>query len=253
MKSSILLTLGLVLILCVGSISMVCADEEETVIDDTISVSGTGIVKTAPDICTISLSVTTKGTNVKELQKENAKTMNKILAGFKRMDSCSLDEKEVQTSGFSISEVYYPDDATIAKYGKDKTIYQVENSISIETGKLSCIGDIIDTAVSNGANRIDSVTFSLSPKKEQEYRASALSAAVDMASHDAEAVLSALGRSLGSVQTVNVVKSYNPPVYYGASDSMAYMIQAESAPAPTPIDPGDVEVTADVSITYRIG
>ncbi|MDP3013964.1 MAG: SIMPL domain-containing protein, partial [Candidatus Subteraquimicrobiales bacterium] len=246
------LPLCLLLVLGFVGTSTVCADEKEAVIDDIISVSGTGIVKTAPDICTISLSVTTKGTNVKELQKENAKTMNKILAGFERMDSCSLTEKEVQTSGFSISEVYYPDDAILSKYGKDKTIYQVENSISIETGKLSCIGDIIDTAVSNGANRIDSVTFSLSPEKEQEYRASALAAAVDMASHDAEVVLGTLGRSLGSVQTVNVQQSYNPPVYYGSGDSMAYMIQAESAPAPTPIDPGDVEVTADVSITYRI-
>lgn len=244
--------LTIIIILSVSSIIPGCiADDEETG-EDTIYVSGTGIIKTAPDICKISLSVKTTGTNVKELQKNNAKAMNKILTALSSMDTCALTEKEVQTSDFSISEVYYPDDAMIAKFGKDVTIYEVTNSISIETDKLSCIGEIIDTAVVNGANDIDYVTFTLSPDKENEYRAEALVAAVDEAQKDARIVLEALGRNLGSVKTVNVQESYNPPVYYGSSDSAAYMIQAESAPAPTPIDPGDVEVTADVSITYRI-
>jgi len=246
--------LGILVLLCMGcAISACIADDEETVDDDTISVSGTGIIKTTPDICKISLSVKTTGTDVKDLQDENAKSMTKILAAFSSMDTCALADNEIQTSGFSISEVYYPDDTLISRYGKDVTIYQVTNSISIETDKLSCIGEIIDTAIANGANDIDSVTFTLSPDKENEYRAQALVAAVDEARTDAGIVLEALGRNTGSVKTVNVQKSYNPPVYY---DSANYALPAASGGGParaeTPIDPGEVDVTAEVSITYRI-
>jgi len=99
------------------------ADDEQTVDEDTISVSGTGIVKTTPDICKISLSVKTTGTDVQDLQKENALSMTAILAALGSMDACSLSEKEIQTGGFTISEVYYPDDTLVSKYGKDVTIY----------------------------------------------------------------------------------------------------------------------------------
>lgn len=247
------LTLVAMVLLSFVIIAPVCmADDEEPVDEDTISVSGTGIIKTTPDICQISLSVKTTGTDVKDLQEENAKSMTAILAALGSIDTCSLSDKEIQTSGFTISEVYYPDDTLISKYGKDVTIYQVTNTIGIETDKLSCVGEIIDTAVENGANNIDYVTFTLSPEKEDEYRSQALVAAVNEARDDAQVVLEALGRDIGSAKTVSVQQTYNPPVYYASTNKEAYLTEAGSAPAATPIDPGDVDVTADVSITYRI-
>ncbi|MBN1166924.1 MAG: SIMPL domain-containing protein [Methanospirillaceae archaeon] len=240
----------LILLLFVGSAPVIAAGDEDFK-EDTISVSGTGKIKTTPDICQISLSVKSTGTDVKKLQGENAKAMTKILTALGSMDTCALGNKEIQTRGFSISEVYYPDDTLVAKYGKDVTIYQVTNNINIETDKLSCAGDIIDTAIANGANDIDYVTFTLSPEKENEYRSQALVAATDLAHKDAEVVLGALGVSLGSVHTVSVEQSYNPPVYYASTNKASYMMEAAAGPA-TPIDPGDVEVTATVSVTFRI-
>ncbi len=240
-----------VLLLCLAPALVIAAGDEELK-EDTISVSGTGKIKTTPDICQISLSVKTTGTDVKKLQGENAKSMTKILAALGSMETCALGSKEIQTRGFSISEVYYPDDTLVAKYGKDVTIYQVTNNINIETDKLTCVGDIIDTAIANGANDIDYVTFTLSPEKENEYRSQALVAATDLARKDAEVVLGALGVTLGSVHTVSVEQSYNPPVYYASTNKASYMMEAGAGPAATPIDPGDVDVTATVSITFRI-
>ncbi len=253
MNRGIVFALATIVVLAIFIAAPICiADDSDTVDEDTIYVSGTGIIKTMPDVCQIALSVKTTGTDVKNLQKDNAKSMNKILTALSSMDTCALNEKEIQTGGFSISEVYYPDDAQIAKYGKDVTIYQVTNTINIETDKLSCTGEIIDTAIANGANDIDYVTFTLSPEKENEYRADALVAAVNEARKDAQVVLEALGENLGSVKTVNVQESYNPPVYYGTTNKASYLMEAGSAPAATPIDPGDVDVTAQVSITFRI-
>jgi uncharacterized protein YggE len=74
-----------------------------------------------------------------------------------------------------------------------------------------------------------------------------LKKAVARARADAETVASALGIQITSIRDVDISSGYTPVLYenYMARDMM-------KAAAPTPIQPGDVTVSATVSVNYLI-
>jgi len=237
----------LILALFLGGI----ASAEETTVtkENVIHVSGSGTIKTNPDRCEISFSVVTKNSDVKAAQKENARKMDAVMAVLKNPSKGNLTPTEISTSSYSISEVYSPDDTLKAKYGDNVVIYEVSNTVTVETSQLDTIGDLIDMVVTNGANGVSSLKFTLSKEKTAELRSEALKIAVEKARADADATSSALGISVGTVHEVTVDDSYNPPVYYN-QDLRSEKLAA--AALSTPIEPGSVDVTAQVSVTYEI-
>jgi len=175
--------------------------------------------------------------------------METVMSALRDPSKGNLTGREIGTTSYYISEVYYPDDALKAKYGDNVTIYQVSNTISIETEKIDRVGDLIDLAVAAGANSVSSLQFTLSQQKTAELRKEALAIAVKKAQADAETVMAAMGKTLGDVHEVTVDESYQPPVYYNQDSRSVQM--AAGAPS-TPIEPGSVEVTARVTTGYRI-
>lgn len=214
-----------------------------------IHVSGSGTVKTIPDRCEISFSVVTKNPDVKAAQRENAHKMDMVMMVLKDPAKGNLTPLEIGTSSYSISEVYSPDDALKAKFGENVVIYEVSNTITIETSRLDAIGDLIDLAVGNGANGVSSLQFTLSKPKTAELRSQALKIAVEKAKADAEDVTAAMGTTLGPVYEVTVEDTYNPPVYYNQDLRSA---SAGAAAPSTPIEPGSIDVSAKVSVSYEI-
>ena len=129
-------------------------------------------------------------------------------------------------------------------------MYVVQNNVVVTLDDVTMAGDVIDTPTMNGANLVNSVRFTLSEEKSQELRSEALHAAVAQARGDADAVADALGVMVLGVKEVNVGGSYVPVVY---ADEASYRNMAGgTAPVPTPIEAGTIDVTATVSITYFI-
>jgi uncharacterized protein len=239
----------IVLVLALFLAGISCADDTKETKTNQIHVSGSGTIKTTPDRCEISFSVVTKNPDVKAAQKENARKMDGLMSVLKDPTKGNLTPAEISTSSYSISEVYSPDDSLKAKFGDNVTIYEVSNTISVETSQLDSVGDLIDMAVANGANSISSLKFTLSKQKTAELRSEALKIAVEKARSDADATTSALGTGVGAVHEVTVEDSYNPPVYYNQDFRTEKLVAA--APS-TPIEPGSVDVSARVSVTYEI-
>lgn len=240
----------LALIICL-SVGVAAAEETSPVVSDKnlIHVTGSGIVKTTPDRCDISFSVVTKNSDVKAAQKENARKMDTVMSVLKDPSKGNLTQAEIGTSSYSISEVYSPDEALKAKFGENVVIYEVSNTITVETSRIDEVGDLIDYAVTSGANGVSSLQFTLSKVKTAEFRDQALKIAVDKARADADAVSAALGQKVGPVHEVTVDDSYYPPVYY--NQDMRSASYAAAAPA-TPIQPGSIDVSAKVSVSYEI-
>jgi uncharacterized protein YggE len=101
--------------------------------------------------------------------------------------------------------------------------------------------------VANGINSANSIRFMLSDEQAQVLRTAALNKAVSHARADADTVASALGVRITGVRDSDISGGYTPVLFenYVAGDMM-------KAAAPTPIQPGDVTVTATVSVTYLI-
>ena len=90
----------------------------------------------------------------------------------------------------------------------------------------------------------------LSDEQAQALRGQALTQAVGNARADANAVAAALNVTITGTQEADITQGYTP-VVYGNYDTTAGA-SGKIAAAPTPIQSGDITVTAQVSITYTI-
>lgn len=237
--------LGIALmVLCAAVIGNVTAQAQEESKDKLIHVSGTGKVTTTPDQAIIVLAVETENANVATAQQQNARQMDAVVNALK---GAGIPAKDIKTTGYNIIPVTEQNDKPVVT-SKVK-FYRVINNLEIRLNDVNRAGEIIDLAVANGANRVDRFSFTLSDAKQQELRSQALTAAVKQARGDADATVAALGKTIVDVKEVNVGNSYVPMLY---DNRYAKMDMGTSAAVPTPIEVGEIDVTATVSVTYII-
>ena len=237
--------LGIALmVLCAAVIGSVTAQLPQESRDKLIHVSGTGKVTTTPDEAVVVFAVETENTDVKTAQQQNAERMDAVVNALKRG---GVPEKDIRTAGYNIIPITETDSRGLTtarvKY------YRVINSLEVTLNDVDRAGEIVDLAVANGANKVNRFAFTLSDAKQQEFRSQALPAAVAQARGDADAVAAAIGKTILDVKEVNVGGSYVPMAY---DNRYSGMEKPASGAAPTPLEVGEIDVTATVSISYVI-
>lgn len=240
MKHRIAILTAVVFLIALTAIGTVSAVDIST--DHTITASGTGSVIGTPDRAQISLAVETENINVKAAQAENAARMTTVMNA---LTAAGIPKDALKTTGYNIYPVY--DDSKIP-LGEKIRAYRVTNTLTVTLHDVNRTGEVIDIGVANGINQANSIRFLLSDEQAQVLRTEALKEAADRAAADARTVAAALGVNITSVKTVDVGAGYTPVLFqnYARSDM-------SSGGAPTPIQPGDVTVTATVTVTYLIG
>ncbi len=239
--------LGIALmVLCAAVIGNVTAQAPEESRDKLIHVSGTGKVTTTPDQAIIVLAVETENADAKVAQQQNAQKMDAVTNALK---NAGIPAKDLRTAGYNIMPVTEKDDKPLVT--SRVKFYRVTNNLEITLRDVNRAGEIIDIAVENGANRVNRLMFTLSDEKQQQFRSEALTAAVKQARGDADAVVAALGKTIIDVKEVHVGGSY-APMAYDSNRYLAATDMAEGAGVPTPVEIGEIDVTATVSISYII-
>jgi uncharacterized protein YggE len=104
--------------------------------------------------------------------------------------------------------------------------------------------------VASGVNQVNSISFLLSEDQEQAVRTLALKEAVARARMDADAVAQATGTTITGIKEISTGGNIRPILY---NDLASAKMAGEGMAVPTPIQPGEIKVTASVSITYLIG
>ena len=209
---------------------------------DVIHVSGSGSVTGTPDRAQITFAVQTENANVKTAQSENAVQMNAVIDA---LVASGIPKDQMKTTGYSIYPVYQDSNGLLNQ--KVQT-YRVTNTLQVTLKDVNQTGNVIDTAVKGGANNVNSVQFMLSDEQAQALRSEALKNAVTLARADADVVAAALGVNITGVQSADISQGYTPVVY----DNYQAEAAGAKAAVPTPVQPGDVTVTAQVSVTYSI-
>lgn len=238
MKHKMAMLTAAVLLVALLAIGTVAAADTST--DRTITASGTGSVLGTPDRAQISLAVETENTDVKTAQAQNAALMTQVMNA---LIAAGIPKDALKTTGYNIYPVY--DDI---KFPVQKIrAYHVANTLTITLHDVNRTGEVIDIGVANGINQANSIQFLLSDEQAQVLRTEALKEATARAASDARTVAAALGVNITSVKTVDIGQGYTPVLYqnFARSDSM-------SSGAATPIQPGDITVTATVTVTYLI-
>lgn len=226
------LSLIVVLILALGSASAAAIPENS----GRLEVTGNAVITAAPDTAQIVLGVVTSSISANEAASENAERMASVLNA---LESLGLDPSAISTSGYNIYS--YSD-----TFGRENstTTYNVQNRIIITTNELDQVGKIVDVAVKAGANQVQNVTFDL--KDKQEMQLQALEAAIKQALIKADVMARSAGQTIGGVVSVN--EEYGS--YVAQNESLKMMAVGYGGGAETSITPGEVEVSAQVTMVF---
>jgi uncharacterized protein YggE len=222
---------GLMLILAV---SFPVFAEENNV--SKLIVQGEGKVIAAPDMATIVLGVQTFNASASGAAAENARLMNETIASLR---SVKIAEKDIQTSSFSLKTVPQEEHIALKEMPKDKE-FVATNQVTVRLNNIRDVGEVLDAAVSAGSNSIQEVNFDIrdpQPKKDN-----ALTLAIEDARRKAEVAAAAAEMKLGKV--LEISEGYG---YVSAAAKSAVFSNVA-----TPIQPGELEVTATVTMTYEI-
>lgn len=231
---SLMLIAALVLTACATS---ALAQGEESKLR-TLTVNGTGKTYLTPDIAYVSIGVHTEDANASKAVASNntqSQEVAEALSDFK------IDPKDIQTTNFSI----YPQQEYDQEGKVTGTRYIVDNTVFVTLRDLDKLGEVLNAAVTAGANSINSIQFDVEDKTEA--LSGARKAAVGNALTQAEELAAAAGVELGEVQTITTYSVGTPiPVFEGKGGG------AMVAEASVPVSPGQMILTVDVNIVYEI-
>ncbi|MHB8164458.1 MAG: SIMPL domain-containing protein [Methanoregula sp.] len=240
-RSLFIIALVVMAIACVG----MAAAATDTSNVNVIHSSGTGNVIGTPDRAQVTFSVETENPDVKVAQQDNAQKMAKVIDA---LVAIGIPRDALKTTGYNIYPVY--DDTTKSLFDQKVRTYRVTNTLTVTLHDVSRTGEVIDVAVASGINQASSIQFLLSDEQSQVLRTEALKEAVARARADADTVAAAMGTNITGVQSADISGGYSPVLFenyqYAAGDAMM------KSAVPTPIQPGDITVSAQVSITYLI-
>lgn len=208
----------------------------------TVEVTASAEAAAAPDRAVVRPAVVATGDTAEAARSqvaENAATMRGAIRDL------GIADDRLRTTGFDIRPITDStgEETEIRGY---RAVQRFEIEVDANTGDLGArAGTVVDTAVQNGANEIDGVQFTLSPDRRQQLREQALERAMTDARGEADH-LAALGNveitGVGSIST-------------GGGGVSPFDAQVEDAAADgggaTVIEPGQVTVSATVTVTYN--
>lgn len=208
----------------------------------TLTVRGHASLTKPADQLLLSIGVVTNKRTAQDALTENSGDMRDIIHN---LQSSGLSDQEFSTGQFSIQPIYTQRPQNSPSDWQAQIIaYEVTNTLHIKTDKVNLAGEIIDSVTAAGANTIDSIRFVL--KDPLIYRAEAIAAATANAIADANALSKAAKVNIRRVFSVNLDDAQvNCPIA-----RVPYL--AKSMASSTPIEAGDVEVSASVTLTYEV-
>ena len=215
--------------------------------EQTISVSGSATASSNPDTLIIVLGVESESKTANESLSQNYNSLNSVTSA---LSNSGISEDDIQTSNFSIYPLYDSIKDSDGNWQQILNGYRVSNILSIHTEKINFAGNIIDAAVSSGANRVDNVSFQLSDDKLQKISDDLIADAINDATQKAEKALVPLKQKIVGVKSVIIHDNVVP--YYDSPIRVSFDGFAESSMKSTPIMSGDEEITTNVSVVFYI-
>ncbi len=203
----------------------------------TLAVTGEGRVAVEPDMARIRLGVGAEAEEAGAAAAALAEALRPVLDG---LTGAGIAPADIQTGSLQLGPVYAEAES---RPGAPPEIagYRAESLLTVTVRDIGAIGEILDAAVGDGANRLDGIAFTLSEPQATED--AALAAAVADALRKAQIASTAAGRTLGPI--LEIVEAQDS----GPGPEMMRM----SAASDMPVALGTVEATARVTVTYALG
>ena len=211
-----------------------------------LTVSADGRSLRTPDLAVFNAGVASSGKTAGEALRSNAADMNRVIAALKR---AGIADRDIQTSNLSLNPVYAPQvqrpDGQYEQPQQRIIGYQANNSVTVRQRNLAEFGRVIDTLVEAGANQVNGPSFQMDDPDAASDEARL--AAMKKARARAELYARAAGLRVGRILSISESGGYNPgpPVMFAR-------MAADSAPAPSPVAAGEIQLNANVTVLFEL-
>jgi len=230
------LALASALLLDLAAQRSAVAEERATA---TLTLQGRGSVTAVPDMARVTSGVVSEAPTAAEALSANSAALNAV---FSALRSAGVEERDMQTSDFSVQPVYTGYDPD-SKEPPRIVAYRVSNAVTVRVRDLAGLGPLLDAMVAAGANAVNGISFLVSDADTRLDEARR--AAVADALHKAELYTGAAGVKLGRVLTI-AEGGATPPRPKYRMEAMAM------ADAPTPIAAGEETLEVTVTIVWEL-
>ncbi|PRR79740.1 SIMPL domain-containing protein [Clostridium vincentii] len=196
-------------------------------------VFGKGSVNVNPDAAEVVIGVITENAQLEVGQAENATATQQVINSIQGI---GVFPKDIQTQNYNIRPTFDYIDGRQVFRG-----YEVSNNIKVIIRNINFAGELIDTAVRNGANTVSGISFIVSDQTTYYYKA--LMLAVEDAQNKASVMANKLKVSLDTI-----------PIQINEQDkgtiSPLTTMTLKSVSGATPIEAGENEITANIEAVF---
>lgn len=200
-----------------------------------VTMTGQGIVRAAPDLATLSIGVRSEADAADAALSQNSAQMRTLLAAI---DQAGIPKPDVQTAAVTLEpRLVYPEGGQPPKV----TGYVARNVVTVQVRDLTKLGPLLQGAVSAGSNELAGLAYDFADKQPLSDKARA--AAVADAKRKAQGVAAAAGIRLGRVLSITEAEEGRGPM------PRAMLADAKGA---VPVEAGTQDVTAQVTVVWEI-
>lgn len=214
--------------------------------DGRITLTSSETVEVVPDMAEITFGIITEHSEAGTCQQKNAEKVDALLEYFKEN---GFEERSIKTSGFSLNPRYDWSGDRRKLIG-----YEMQTTVVISDVPIDMTGKMLSEGMTKGANEIYGVSY-FSSSYDEAYQ-EALMRAVELARSNAEALAAASGKTLGGVFSIEEHQDNQYGRYVNADLMMSRTAMGaakeESVAADMAVEPGELQVTADISIVFEM-
>jgi uncharacterized protein YggE len=197
-----------------------------------IVMTGEAVVHRAPDVAYLTAAVESRSKSSRDAQRLNAES---AAALRKRLTDIGIPAAALRTLGVSLDQEFENADGRPIPRG-----WVARNSIEVRLDEVARAGEVLDAVVQAGATSLGGIRFDLKDRSAAEQEAIRL--AVGDARARAEAAAAGAGRTIDRILRIEDRRSDSE------IPRPLTMMRTASA-AVTPVDPGVIDVRAQIALT----
>lgn len=215
--------------------------------EHTISVTGFAQKNIEPDLLVMEFGVETNGDTAKLALNSNSKLLSDAIS---KLELLGISENELNTSKFTITPLYdYYQDEETGRHMSELIGYRVTNLLQVKTTHLDSAALILDSLVSSGINKVNSVYFTISPESYSIIHDSLIEDAIQNAKTKSITALLPLNQKIVGVKSINL----DAPITHSSSSmNVKSSFLSESTMYDAPIFTSNTVISASVHVVFLI-
>lgn len=202
-----------------------------------ITVTGEGSVFAVPDMAVITMGASAEAETAKEAMDQTSDITTAILD---RLTEAGVAERDMQTSDLSLSPLWSNRSSSENRPSIDG--YQASNRVTVRVRDLESLGTILDAVLTDGANELGGLEFTLSDP-EPLMNDARIKAVADARAR-AKLLADAAGVELGALISLSETGARAP--------RPEMLSMARASDSVVPVAQGETELRASVTLVYEI-